>query len=152
MTFMKFLLMLGLLASMTLNSQTPREMTQIGLYHLGLSGVEVMIAPLSEEKILAEKSKGFVVQGSMSGSNGMYLMRLDMSLKTDEMIEVIAHELIHLRQIHSGKLLVRDNQVIYKMRYYKDATLIPHDLRVWEQDANAGGVKLAYKIKQKLQE
>lgn len=146
----KVFLVVAMLIGVSMNAQTPREITDAGLKELGIDNVSVFIKALSQEKLQQERRRGFVLEGSMSGGNGQYVMKLDMDLPTYKMIITIAHELIHLKQLENKELLVKDYQITYKRTHYKDARIIPHRLRDWEIDAFEGGAKLAYKIRKSL--
>lgn len=71
------------------------------------------------------------------------------------MIEVLAHEVIHLQQYDSGELQydkANSKQVIYKGVIYKDITKVGYNLRLWEQDAFREGKILAAKIRKQLRD
>ena len=146
----RVLVIVAMLIGMSMNAQTPKEITNAGLKELGIENVFVFIKPLSKNKIEAARLKGAKLMGHMKGANGQYVMELDMELKIHDMVETIAHELIHLKQLETKVLLVRNAQVIYKRTYYRNANVIPYSSRVWEVDAEVEGTLLAYKLRQVL--
>lgn len=70
-----------------------------------------------------------------------------------QMIDVLAHEVIHLEQYATGQLVfdaAKSRQVIYNGVTYPDITKIEYSKRLWEQDAFREGKAVARLIRQQL--
>lgn len=72
---------------------------------------------------------GFIIPG-----NNVFSIYIDASLTGDQLMEVICHEMIHLKQIQSGDLkLTKEYHFIWKGRFKHKNT--PYNERYWEKEA-----------------
>jgi hypothetical protein len=77
-------------------------------------------------------------------------IRLNISLSVKELIYPLVHELLHLNQIHTGKLSMRYNVYVYEGKKYKiDQSTMTHEEYAslpWEQDVANREKQLLVKI------
>lgn len=65
-----------------------------------------------------------------------FMIRLDASQHTHMIRRTLAHELIHVRQIIEGRLILNNRRGITWMdQHYKRPYWKPHDKRPWEDEA-----------------
>jgi hypothetical protein len=105
----------------------------VGLNKLDIRGITLIIYPLKEEtkKIFAEND--FELKAYIRGVNKQYIIWIDKmdKLKT---INTLSHELIHLKQYETNRLIVNDKVVIWKGEKI-DLMNVPYSERPWEIEA-----------------
>jgi len=118
----------------------------VGLDELGYKGILILVRPMSNNHNTEENLtlKAFIVQYP----HNQYLLQIDKSSKHD-IINTIAHELIHVHQYQMGYLDVTKDYVIWKGDTLRDNIPEYFD-RPWEIEAVGLGRKLETKIKDKL--
>ena len=107
-----------------------------GLYQLKIDSTYIMVKPMSLiMKTNGLGDKDYDLMGSLLGNRNQFMMYLDNINRYDGM-DIIAHELIHLDQYHSGRLVKREgfNSVLWEGKIY-DVTTIPYKERPWEIEA-----------------
>lgn len=116
----------------------------IGMDSLELKDVSVIIRPFNKITIPDEiLSKGTKYKALISGENNIYILNI-LPCSRQDAIRLIAHELIHLKQFVSGRLLFCKDYTFWRGRkveqkqYYED--------RPWEQEAFAEQPYLIRKI------
>ena len=115
-----------------------------GLAELGLIGVNVRVMPIADK--MKEKYQGGSLKGYVEGAGGYYTLYLG-EISNVKIAEIVAHELIHVKQLHTGQLIkLGGNKVIYLEKEYHTAKLGYHG-RPWETDAYSEGAKLERNIK-----
>lgn len=134
----------------TYNRPTPKEIIYIGLDELDIQGVVVNILPIPE---FLKESRNFdntSLDAFIIGSGDRYLLRID-KLTPSKTITVIAHELIHLTQLRSGKLkVISGNTVEWEGVTYENISRVTYERRPWEREAFTKGRDLEFKIIEKL--
>lgn len=107
-----------------------------GLHELNIDSVYVMVVPMSDKmKTNGVGDESYELLGSLIGNrlqNTLYVNKMSRS----QAISVISHELIHLDQFHSGRLVKKDgiNMVSWEGKIY-DVTVTPYMERPWEIEA-----------------
>lgn len=116
----------------------------VGLKELGLEGIDITIAPLSETARQNFQNNGGDLYAHLRESRGKYYLFILPSSKSQS-ITIISHELIHLTQYHSKKLTYENGIVTWEGRPY---TLeeISYNLRPWEDEAFQMEGELSNKI------
>lgn len=119
----------------------------VGLDELGMCDIELEIKALSEQ---AKKnfSSELQLRGLIYGSGSKYTMWIDKA-ERKEHSNIVAHELIHLRQYYS-KQLIHDGFYVYWNRAKYDLKEIEYGSRPWEADAFEHEVILERAINSKL--
>jgi len=136
------------------NKTTQDYLTPIintGLYELKIDSVYIIIQPMS----LAMKTNGlgdksYELMASLIGNKTQYILYVN-QMDRYEGIEFIAHELVHLVQFHSGRLVKREglNSALWDGQIY-DITEVPYLERPWEKEAYSKDKDLAKKIRNVL--
>lgn len=119
-----------------------------GLEILGIQDVGVNVNPLTNQAKENFAKQGGELSAHIREFYGSYYLYIDPTPK-DEAIDVIAHELIHLKQYNSGELKYDNKVLTWKSKTYSPYEL-PYGERPWEIDADDKGYELAQLIKQKL--
>ena len=104
---------------------------------------ELKTNPKLDDEFTAE---AFIV----SGDNRQYMMFVKPTLGRLKAIEVICHELIHLQQYHTMKLVKAGPTLKWKDEIIFDISIIPYLEREWEIEAFVEGEKLERKVKKVL--
>lgn len=107
-----------------------------GLHELNIDSTYIMVFPMSEKmKTNGLGDETYELLGTLIGNktqNVLYVNKMNRS----DCITVISHELIHLSQFHSGRLVKKDgiNTVLWEGKIF-DVTLVPYMDRPWEIEA-----------------
>lgn len=138
------------------NSTNVKDMGKIieaGAYVAGIQEAKIFVLPFNKriqiayEKKYHHKISGHVVENK----DGSYVIYLDMSLNRDELIKVISHELIHIKQMQKNQLEYDDKGNVY-WDGKKQKLNIPYDKRKWEEDAKKYETFVFNRIKEILNE
>jgi len=119
----------------------------VGLNELGMDSIAVTIRPITDEVKQQFDSEG-TLKAHILGRGRQYIIFLD-DMSRDESIKVLSHELIHLRQYVTQKLILHKNEVIWDgevISEYKVSESKYAD-RPWEIEAFAEQRKLESKIR-----
>ncbi len=119
----------------------------VGLNKLGISGVIVLVNPLPPE-VKAKFSSELELKAHIREHQGFYYIWID-KLSKDETIDVLSHELIHLLQYHTKRLVVNGNTPIWEGNVY-ELNNVPYHSRPWESEAFDNSNDLKYKILETL--
>lgn len=111
--------------------------THFALDKLNIDGVSVTITHIPQrmvdefEKQSNQQLNGFIVELSLN----RFQILINSNLSVIDLRGVIFHELIHLKQAHSGRLVTCNNQlgVFENEEYYLD--YVPYRFRPWEIEA-----------------
>lgn len=120
----------------------------VGLDVLGIKDVVLSIQPLSDGAKQDFANQGGELGAHIREHQGSYYLFIDETNKL-ESIDIIAHELIHLRQYENGELEFKNDILKWKGEVY-DRTSIPYNQRPWEIDAEKNQTSLSEKIKEVL--
>lgn len=122
-----------------------------GLYELKIDLVYVIIQPISSlQKSNGLGDENFELKATLVGNRTQYIIYVG-NMDRTEAINVISHELIHLSQYYSGKLIKTKelNSVEWNGEIY-DVTKIPYMERPWEIEAFNKEKELASEIRNLL--
>jgi hypothetical protein len=97
------------------------------------------------------KIPGKELSAFVYGEGGTYIIYIK-NMSRVQSLEVMSHELIHLRDMEKGELLTGKNLVIYRGVRYVGNQIPEYDYRLWETVAVEDGKDLEYKIKDILYE
>lgn len=107
----------------------------VGLDQLGIGNVVVLINPLSKT---AKESFDLSVGGSLEAhireSNGTFYIFINNELTKTEVLTVISHELIHLKQYYEKRFIYENDTITWMGIKYK-INQIRYDERPWETEA-----------------
>lgn len=112
------------------------EIIKAGTYVVGIQNAKIFVLPFNKriqnayEKKYFHKISGHVVENK----DGSYVIYIDMSLNADDLIKVVSHELIHIKQMQKKQLSHDDKGNIY-WEGKKQKLNTPYDKRKWEMDA-----------------
>lgn len=111
----------------------------IGMEELGISGCSVRIRDMNEQLRNNPGASGLELGAAIFGSGNSYLIYVDPSIDKREVITVMSHELIHLRQYFSEDLMVINGSAgIVKWKGEEMNVLnLEYNLRPWEVEAFA---------------
>lgn len=103
----------------------------VGLDEASLSGLFVTIYPLSDAA--KDNFQNSQLKAHVRYANGAFYLFID-ELDRQEAIKVIAHEIIHIEQYLSKKLIYQDGKIYWDNEEYQ-LDNIDYDIRPWENDA-----------------
>ncbi len=120
----------------------------IGMEELGISGCSVRIRDMNEQLRNNPGASGLELGATIFGSGNSYLIYVDPSIDKREVITVMSHELIHLRQYFSEDLMIINGSAgIVKWKGEEMNVLnLEYNLRPWEVEAFAEQRNLAKDI------
>lgn len=117
----------------------------IGLNQLNIQDVIVTLLPMEDYVIDAFKDGGIELKAYLKEKDGLYyIFMLDMDRK--ESIDVLSHELIHIKQYHDNRLFndINNDPIWLGERYPLD--LFSYEDRPWEKEAFSLDKELNVKI------
>jgi len=119
----------------------------VGLNELGMDSIAVTIRPITDEVKQQFDSEG-TLKAHILGRGRQYIIFLD-DMGRDESIKVLSHELIHLRQYVTQKLILHKNEVIWdgKVISEYEVSESKYNDRPWEIEAFAEQRQLESKIR-----
>lgn len=109
----------------------------VGLDKMGIGGVTIMVDEVSEEmRNSFYEQNGVELGASIMGNRTQFLLHITPSERRS-IIRVLSHELIHLGQYHSGRLVLTRNGLIWENQLMSVETMldIPYGQREWEREA-----------------
>ena len=109
---------------------------KVGLKQMGLDdNIVVSIRPISDE-VQQRFDSEMILQAHIMGKGNQYALFVD-DMSRYEAIKVISHELVHLKQYRSEKLILNKNSVIWDGREYSEWEINNMDYmrRPWEREA-----------------
>jgi hypothetical protein len=119
----------------------------VGLNELGMDSIAVTIRPITDEVKQQFDSEG-TLKAHILGRGRQYIIFLD-DMGRDESIKVLSHELIHLRQYVTQKLILHKNEVIWDGKVISgyEVSESKYNDRPWEIEAFAEQRQLESKIR-----
>jgi len=122
----------------------------VGLNELNLDSVAVTIRQISPE-VQAMFDSNSQLKAHIIGKENQYIIFVD-EMSRDEAIKVLSHELIHLKQYYTKKLILEKDKVIWDGRevYQTEINETKYEQRPWEAEAFAGQRGLENKIREIL--
>jgi hypothetical protein len=103
----------------------------VGLDAAGINGVTVVINDLTDA---AKNQFSGELKAHIRKFNGVYYLFAG-ALSRAEAIQVMAHEIVHIQQYESDKLVYENNQMIWDGEDYTFALEDDYEKRPWERDA-----------------
>lgn len=121
----------------------------VGLSTLNLSDIVVSILPLSENAKLRFASEGGELKAHIREQDGVYYIFID-DVDRMESIEILSHELIHLKQYYDKRLYLNENKTPVWLGQEYDINSTSYENRPWETEAFLLDDELNDKIKKVL--
>lgn len=105
----------------------------VGLEHLDINDVIVILKPLEKTEQIED---GGTLKAHIVGRDKQYIIYID-ELGRKEAITVISHELIHLKQYYTGRLIVKNKMITWQHNSLpiEEWLLVSYNNRPWEQEA-----------------
>lgn len=117
---------------------------------LGVEGAIISVFPMSDEvRINFERDNNISLKAFIVGSGYQYAI-FTQDLDRMESITVFSHEMIHLKQYNSNRLIVLGNGVVTWEGQKIEVNSIPYNDRPWEREAFQNETKLANDLKKIL--
>lgn len=114
----------------------------VGLDELGLTGIKLLIYPLTDE---AKGNFNGELNAHIRYYEGIYYLFIE-DMSREKSITVISHELIHITQYHTGTLdYLGAGNVLWQDELYLVEQL-EYENRPWETDAYARENELSTKV------
>ena len=122
----------------------------IGLNEMNLDSIAITIRQISPE-VQAMFDSETQLKAHIIGNENQYIIFVD-EMSRDEAIKVLSHELIHLKQYYTKKLILEKDKVIWdgKEIYQSEINETKYEQRPWEAEAFAGQRGLENKIREIL--
>lgn len=122
----------------------------VGLNQMNLDSVAITIRQISPE-VQAMFDSNSQLKAHIIGKGNQYIIFVD-EMGRDEAIKVLSHELIHLNQYYTKKLILEKDKVIWEGReiYQTEIDEMRYEARPWEAEAFAGQRGLENKIREIL--
>lgn len=129
------------------------QVVDLAKIELGIpDSIKIELRPLRKSLRLQAIAHGAVLKAHVDKiDTSTYLISVD-ELRDWELIEVVSHEMIHIKQYVSGDLERDGQRITYKGKRYGDVVTIPYNKRKWEIDAHYEGKVLGYNIKLAIRE
>ena len=119
----------------------------VGLCELGYDSVAVIIKPISIETTV-DSFGDVTLQAYIKGKDNQYIIYIG-DVNRREAINVLSHELIHLKQYKTKEIII-DNGEVYWHNNKIEFKKIGYDERPWEIDAQEKKLKLITDISNTL--
>lgn len=117
---------------------------------LGIDGAIISVFPMSDvSRINFERDNGISLKAFIIGSGYQYAVYTE-DLTRLEAITVFSHEMIHLKQYNSNRLIVLENGIVKWDGVMMEVNSIPYNDRPWEKEAFENETKLANDLKKIL--
>lgn len=113
----------------------------VGLKELNISGITILINPLEEKLTSGE----FEIEAHIVGNQNQFII-FTQSFNRRKAIEVISHELIHLNQYRTERLVKLGSTIVWEGIPYPLIGLLPYLDRPWEVEAFVLGEELKDKV------
>ena len=133
------------------NYQKEYEILNIGLDFLEIENVYIRIIPLNPKLVKDAFRKGVQLRGHIKGLGNQYSLQISHVKGLFGKLFILSHELIHLEQMHTGKLVyLTNNSIEFDGKIYKNIEKMDYDSRPWENEAHEKGELLMYKISKQI--
>ena len=122
----------------------------VGLNELNLDSVAITIRQISPD-VQARFDSESQLKAHIIGKENQYIIFVD-EMSRDEALKVLSHELIHLKQYYTKKLILEKDKVYWDGReiYQTEINETEYERRPWEAEAFAGQRGLENKIREIL--
>lgn len=118
-----------------------------GLNELDIDSIYVVIREI-EPSVQNNFDTNITLKAHILGKDSQYMMWVD-KMSRSESITVISHELIHLKQYYTKKLIIEDNYIIWNddVYTYDEISNMDYYHREWELEAFREERKLDSKLR-----
>jgi predicted metallopeptidase len=122
----------------------------VGLNEMNLDSIAITIRQISPE-VQAMFDSESQLKAHIIGKENQYIIFVD-EMSRDEAIKVLSHELIHLKQYYTKKLILEKDKVYWDGEeiYQREINETEYERRPWEAEAFAGQRGLENKIREIL--
>ena len=122
----------------------------VGLNEMNLDSIAITIRQISPE-VQAMFDSESQLKAHIIGKENQYIIFVD-EMSRDEAIKVLSHELIHLKQYYTKKLILEKDKVYWdgEEMYQSEINEMEYKRRPWEAEAFAGQRGLENKIREIL--
>ena len=122
----------------------------VGLNEMNLDSIAITIRQISPD-VQERFDSDSQLKAHIIGKENQYIIFVD-EMSRDEAIKVLSHELIHLKQYYTKKLILEKDKVIWDGRevYQSEINDTKYEQRPWEAEAFAGQRGLENKIREIL--
>ena len=122
----------------------------VGLNELNLDSVAITIRQISPD-VQAMFDSESQLKAHIIGKGNQYIIFVD-EMSRDEAIKVLSHELIHLKQYYTKKLILEKDKVYWdgEEMYQSEINEMEYKRRPWEAEAFTGQRGLENKIREIL--
>jgi hypothetical protein len=120
----------------------------VGLNSLDIKNTTLVINNLDNE-LKNKLSKDMILRAFIIKQPKRYIIWVD-DFGKNETITTLSHELIHLKQYHTNKIIIINQNVIWNGKLYENVNDSDYNLRPWEIEAFSNQNDLSKKIKSKL--
>jgi predicted metallopeptidase len=122
----------------------------VGLNEMNLDSIAITIRQISPE-VQAMFDSESQLKAHIIGKENQYIIFVD-EMSRDEAIKVLSHELIHLKQYYTKKLILEKDKVYWDGEeiYQREINETEYQRRPWEAEAFAGQRGLENKIREIL--
>ena len=123
----------------------------LGINKLNIEGVFVNVLNMNKEvRDNFTKQTGQELRACIIGEGYQYAIFVDESMGRDESLVILSHELYHLQQYHSKRLVVLDNGIVNWEGEKMDVMSLPYNDRPWEKEAFNNQRKLEIELRKVL--
>ena len=122
----------------------------VGLNEMNLDSIAITIRQISPD-VQAMFDSESQLKAHIIGKENQYIIFVD-EMSRDEAIKVLSHELIHLKQYYTKKLILEKDKVYWDGEeiYQREINETEYQRRPWEAEAFAGQRGLENKIREIL--
>ena len=118
----------------------------VGMNELNVTGATVFVTPLTDK--VKSKLNDMDYQALLTGENGFYTLFVG-DFGRDYYITILSHELTHLKQYETKRLIITNNVPFWEGKEWKVQGILYTD-RPWEAEAFNNQTQLGNKIRKIL--
>ena len=123
----------------------------VGLTELGVVGLNVLVQPMSDRiRTRFEDEEGAALEAYIAEWLDGYVICVNGDLGRNRAIDIMAHELWHLSQYQSKRLVLLGGSEVLWLGTRYDVLTLPYAERPWEREAFREQGPLARAIRQRL--
>jgi hypothetical protein len=123
----------------------------VGLAQLGVVGLNVLVQPMNDRiRTRFEEAEGAALEAYIAEWLDGYVICVNGDLGRNRAIDVMAHELWHLSQYQSKRLVLLGGSEVLWLGTRYDVLTLPYAERPWEREAFREQGPLARAIRQQL--
>jgi predicted metallopeptidase len=107
------------------------DIVNLGLNELNIKNSYIRIVNSDSTEFIGDN---WELKAKVNGKGYFYVITI-YNLSKKESIEVLSHELIHVKQLYSGVLRVHNDYVYFRGRIWRLHNIPPYSYRPWENEA-----------------